>query len=109
MKNKQDVNEFRKLADLLENVELDDNASKEKIYNRLKFKIETGKIHLYEKEKDELDMKKKKWKSLTVSTVAAVCLFGAFSATSFAQGIFGIYFGALPGWKFRDSPLGQRA
>ncbi|KOP81352.1 hypothetical protein ACFFHH_15120 [Cytobacillus solani] len=87
MKDRQDVNEFRELADLLANVELDDKTSKDKIYNRLKFKMETGRIRPYDKKRDELDMKKKKWKSLTVSTVAVVCLLGAASTTSFAQGI----------------------
>ncbi|MGG1660559.1 hypothetical protein [Brevibacillus sp. NRS-1366] len=87
MKDKQDVNEFRDLTNLLANVDLDDKASKEKIYNRLKFKIEAGTIQPNYTKKDEIDMKKNKWKSITVGAVAIVCLTGAFSTTSFAQGM----------------------
>lgn len=87
MKDKQEENEFRDLTNLLATIELDDKASKDNTYNRLKFKLETGKIHPHDGKRDELDMKKRKWKSLTVSAVAIVCLFGAFSTTSFAQGM----------------------
>ena len=87
MKDEQERSDFRDLTRLLEKVELDDKASKDKIYNRLKFKIEAGTIRPDYTKKDEIIMKKNRWKSITVSAVAVICLTGAFSTTSFAQGM----------------------
>ncbi|NRS48611.1 hypothetical protein [Brevibacillus sp. HB2.2] len=85
MKSKHDLDDFRELTDLLTDLELDDATPKVNIYNRLKFKLESGNIQPHEK--DGIYMKMNKWKAATVSAVAVVCLLGAFSTTSFAQGM----------------------
>ncbi|BAH45576.1 hypothetical protein BBR47_45990 [Brevibacillus brevis NBRC 100599] len=85
MKSKHNLDDFRELTDLLTDLELDDATPKVNIYNRLKFKLESGNIQLHEK--DGIYMKMNKWKAATVSAVAVVCLLGAFSTTSFAQGM----------------------
>ncbi|WP_232696607.1 hypothetical protein [Brevibacillus daliensis] len=87
MKNKQDIDEFRDVTNLLTNVELDDTASKDKIFNRLKFKMETGTIQPKYTKTEGIYMKKNKWKSITVSAVIVGLLFSTFSTTSFAQGM----------------------
>ncbi|WP_312110615.1 hypothetical protein [Brevibacillus reuszeri] len=87
MRDEQEHNEFCDLTNLLTNVELDDKASKNRTYNRLKFKIEAGAIKPDFTKKDEIMLKNKKWKSVTVSAIAVICLTGAFSTTSFAQGM----------------------
>ncbi|MBW5469598.1 hypothetical protein GPJ61_17210 [Brevibacillus formosus] len=88
MKSKHDLDDFRELTDLLTDLELDDATPKANIYNRLKFKLESGNIQLHESKKDGIYMKTNKWKAATISAVAVVCLLGAFSTTSFAQEMF---------------------
>ncbi|ASJ55389.1 hypothetical protein BP422_18655 [Brevibacillus formosus] len=85
MKSEHDLEDFRELTDLLTDLELDDATPKANIYNRLKFKLESGNIQLHDSKKDGIYMKTNKWKAATVSAVAVVCLLGAFSTTSFAQ------------------------
>ncbi|WP_242774181.1 hypothetical protein [Brevibacillus parabrevis] len=85
MRNKQDTDEFRELADYLAHVELDDQAARDRIYNRLANKLKAGKIQAKPVEKDEIVMKKSSWKTVAASVAAIVCLTGAFSTTSFAQ------------------------
>lgn len=87
MRSKHNLEEFRDLTNILTNLELDDSASKERIYNRLVFKMQTGTIQPNHTKKGEIHMKNTKWKSLAVSAIAIVCLCGAFSTTSFAQGM----------------------
>ncbi|SMF84220.1 hypothetical protein SAMN05661091_2554 [Paenibacillus uliginis N3/975] len=85
MSKKQDLSEFHDVTNLLTNVELDDNTHKDQIYNRLKFKIETGTIQRFNTKKDGVYMKNNKWKSIAVTAAVMVLLFGTFSTTSFAQ------------------------
>lgn len=85
MKSEHDLDDFRELTDLLTDLELDDATPKANIYNRLKFKLESGNIQLHDSKKDVIYMKTNKWKAATVSAVAVVCLLGAFSTTSLAQ------------------------
>lgn len=87
MKSKHDLDDFRELTDLLTNLELDDATPKASIYNRLKFKLEAGNIQPHDSKKDGISMKMNKWKAVSVSAFAVVCLLGAFSTTSFAQGM----------------------
>ncbi|MDF2678825.1 MAG: hypothetical protein K0R47_15 [Brevibacillus sp.] len=89
MNKKRDLREFREVTDLLTETEIDGNAHKDRIYKRLKFKLEAGTIQKFDtkQEEDGILMRKNKWKSLTVSAVAVVLLCGAFSTTSFAQGM----------------------
>ncbi|WHX30138.1 hypothetical protein [Brevibacillus agri] len=44
MRNKHNTDEFHELARYLTRVELHDEAAKDRIYNRLTYKLETGKI-----------------------------------------------------------------
>ncbi|NQX68552.1 DUF4367 domain-containing protein [Paenibacillus alba] len=62
-----------------------DNVHKERIFNRLKYKMETGKIQLFDLQKDGISMKKNSWKSIAVAAAALVCVGGVFSTTSYAQ------------------------
>ncbi|MCR8641121.1 hypothetical protein NV379_00495 [Paenibacillus sp. N1-5-1-14] len=87
MKNKQGVDEFSDLTDLLTNLEHTDNASKDRIYQRLTLKMRAGTINPNLLKKDDIVMKKKTWKTVTVSAAAVAILSGAFSTTSFAQNI----------------------
>lgn len=85
MKNRQDVDELRDLTNLLANLELNDKASKDRIYHRLAFKMGAGTIQPNFTKKDEIVMKKNKWRTTTVSAMAVAILTVAFSTTSFAQ------------------------
>lgn len=89
MNKKQDLREFRKVTDLLRATEVDGSEHKDRIYKRLKFKLEAGTIQKIDtkQEEDGILMRKHKWKSITVSAVAVIILCGAFSTTSFAQGM----------------------
>lgn len=85
MKNRQDVDEFPDLTNLLTNLELTDKASKDRIYHRLMFKMRSGTIQPNFMKRDEIVMKKNTWKTVTVSAMAVAILTGVFSTTSFAQ------------------------
>lgn len=85
MKNKQDQNDFRQLESLLTNAELDDTGSKDKIFNRLRLKMETGRIQSLDIKKERINMKKTKWVSVAVSAFAVVLFSGVFSSTSYGQ------------------------
>lgn len=89
MNKKQDLREFREVTDLLQRVEVDGNEHKDRIYKRLTFKLEAGTIRKFDSkpEEDGMFMRKHKWKSITVSGIAVIVLCGAFSTTSFAQGM----------------------
>ncbi|MDR0268870.1 hypothetical protein [Paenibacillus sp.] len=85
MKNRQNVDEFRDLTNLLTNLELTDKASKDRTYHRLSFKMRSGTIQPNLMKRDEIVMKKNTWKTVTVSAMAVAILTGVFSSTSFAQ------------------------
>jgi hypothetical protein len=85
MKNRHDINRFSEVTDLLANTEIPDNGSKEKIFNRLTFKMNSGTIQADYTQKDVISMKAKKWKSIAVAAAAIVCFCGALSTTSYAQ------------------------
>lgn len=88
MSKKQGLDEFRKVTDLLRSAEVGTSEQKERIYQRLKFKLEAGTIQTFDaREEDGILMRKHKWKSIAVSAAAVVVLCGAFSTTSFAQGM----------------------
>jgi hypothetical protein len=82
---KMDVRKFSEVTQLLTQVKLDDKASKDRIYNRLTYKMEQGIIKSNYTTKDGIYMKKVNWKSIAVTTGALICLGGAFSTTTFAQ------------------------
>ncbi len=85
MKNKQDIDKFSDLTNLLTNLELTDKAPKDRIYNRLTFKMRSGTIQPNFMKRDEILKKKYTWKTVTVSAMAVAILTGGFSTTSFAQ------------------------
>lgn len=83
--SKEDLSEFSDLTQHLAQVKLDNQLSKERIYNRLTYKMDQGIIQSTTMTKDGINMRKNTWKSIAVTTAALVCLGGAFSTTSFAQ------------------------
>jgi len=85
MKNRQDVDKFSDLTNLLTNLELTDKASKDRIYHRLTFKMRSGTIQPNFMKRDEIVKKKNTWKTVTLSAMAVAILTGGFSTTSFAQ------------------------
>ncbi|SFL77587.1 hypothetical protein SAMN03159341_109246 [Paenibacillus sp. 1_12] len=85
MSKKQDPEQFRNVIDLLANVELTPSSSKDQIFNRVIYKMETGTLQPDYDEKDGISMKKNKWRAAVVIASAVICLSGAFSATSYAQ------------------------
>ncbi|TBL74512.1 hypothetical protein [Paenibacillus thalictri] len=85
MNNKQNTGEFSELADLLANTEMDGSAYRERIFNRLKSKLESGAIQANYIQGSGIHMKKNKWKAVAVSAAAVICLCGIFSTTSYAQ------------------------
>ncbi|QQZ61772.1 hypothetical protein JI735_03235 [Paenibacillus sonchi] len=88
MSKTQDAEHLRKLSELLEHMDLDNSASREKIHHRLIHKMETGSIAAQNLKKDGVFMKKSKWRTGIVVACSVVTLGGAFSATSYAQEMF---------------------
>lgn len=89
MSKRHDLKRFDNVTELLTSVELEDTARKEQMFNRLKFKIETGAIQPNMIKKDDLYMKHKKWKSVAVGALAVICAGGIFSTTSYAHDMLG--------------------
>lgn len=85
MPKKYDLKPFREVTDLLNDVEIDDAFKKEQMFNRLKFKMETGAIQTNYTKKDDIYMRKNKLKSVAVTALAVVCVGGVFSTTSYAH------------------------
>lgn len=85
MAEKYNTDEFDGISRLLENAEVNDEMHKEKIYNGIKFKMETGAILKNNRKKDDIDMKKNFRKSVVIAVMALVCLVGGFSATAYGQ------------------------
>lgn len=54
MNRKSDNNELNQIENLLINTEVDSSKCEEIIFNRLKYKIETGTIKSDDKEKDDI-------------------------------------------------------
>ncbi|MBT2292775.1 hypothetical protein J7E73_27315 [Paenibacillus albidus] len=88
MNKKNDLTAFSKTIELLENAEPDNTTSKERIYNRLVYKLDHGAITPQSGKKDGITMKKSSWRTAVVIGSAVICLGGAFSATSYAQEMF---------------------
>lgn len=57
-KKNDDLTKFSKTIELLENVEQDNTAAKERIYNRLVYKLDHGALELKSEKKDGITMKK---------------------------------------------------
>lgn len=87
-KKNDDLTKFSKTIELLENVEQDNTAAKERIYNRLVYKLDHGALEPKSEKKDGITMKKSSWRNAIVIGSAVICLGGAFSATSYAQDMF---------------------
>ncbi|MEK3916411.1 hypothetical protein [Paenibacillus sp. FSL H7-0331] len=85
MTKKQDIEEFSNLTNLLADTQIEVNPYKDRIFNRLKYKLETGTIQHNDITKDGIYMKQSKWKSIVVIAGAMICLCGVFSTTSYAQ------------------------
>ncbi|MGL4343849.1 MAG: DUF4367 domain-containing protein [Cellulosilyticaceae bacterium] len=81
MNKKSDSNELKQIEALLMNADVGSSKCEERIFNRLKYKIETETINLNEKEKDEPKMKKKFLKPSTVATLTIATLIGGASIT----------------------------
>lgn len=58
MNKKNDLSKFSKTIELLENVEQDNTAAKERIYNRLVYKLDHGALEPKSEKKDGITMKK---------------------------------------------------
>lgn len=85
MDRKYDIDEFDEVCSLLKKTEVHDEMYKEKIYNKIRFKMESGMIQKNNKEKDEIYMKKNLRKSVAITVIAFVCLVGGFSVTAYGQ------------------------
>lgn len=88
MNRKNNLTEFSKTIELLENAEQGSDTSKARIYNRLIYKLDQGAIQPQSREKDGITMKKSSWRTAVVIGSAVICLGGAFSATTYAQEMF---------------------
>ncbi|MNO12193.1 hypothetical protein D3C76_17970 [compost metagenome] len=88
MNKKQDEEHLGKLSELLEHIDVDNSASKEKIYHRLIYKMETASISTHNTKKDGILLKKSNWRTGIVVACSVITLGGAFSATSYAQEMF---------------------
>ncbi|CAG7641858.1 hypothetical protein PAESOLCIP111_04277 [Paenibacillus solanacearum] len=75
------------VAELLETMEFDNSAAKERIFNRLVRSIETGSIQSTNSKKDGVQMMTRKWKTAAATAAAIVLIGGVFSTTSYAQGM----------------------
>jgi|GEM_PF-799492 len=86
MNNKDEHDAFKDVASLLTEAKMNDAAAKERAFNRLKYKLETGTIQKNEK----MDVIRMKNKKLTLSVVAASVMIGfcgVFATTSYAQDV----------------------
>ncbi|MDU7472816.1 MAG: hypothetical protein E7L01_05550 [Paenibacillus macerans] len=88
MNKKNNLTEFSKTIELLESAEQGNDTSKERIYNRLIYRLDHGAINTQSREKDGITMKKSSWRTAAVIGGAVICLGGAFSTTSYAQEMF---------------------
>ncbi|MFB5676754.1 hypothetical protein ACE3NQ_18725 [Paenibacillus terreus] len=88
MNEKNNLTEFSKTIELLENAEQGSDTSKARIYNRLINKLDHGTIKSQSSEKDGITMKKSSWRTAVVIGSVAICLGGAFSTTTYAQDMF---------------------
>ncbi|RRJ63843.1 hypothetical protein EHV15_13575 [Paenibacillus oralis] len=88
MNKKNNLTEFSKTIELLEKAEQGSGTSKERIYNRLIYKLDHEAIQPQSREKDGITMKKSSWRTAAVIGGAVICLGGAFSTTSYAQEMF---------------------
>lgn len=91
MSKKINLDEFREISSLLENADVDDSLSRERIYNRVRYKMETGSIYTDFTEGDKIHMNKNirrnLRKSVAVAVLALVCLVGGLSATAYGKEI----------------------
>ncbi|WP_252236763.1 DUF4367 domain-containing protein [Clostridium sp. CH2] len=81
MNRKADENELKQIENLLMNTEVDSSKCEEIIFNRLKYKIETGTIKSDDKEKDDIYMKNKKIKTSRVAVLTLAILMCSVSVT----------------------------
>ncbi|MFM9282372.1 hypothetical protein [Paenibacillus jiagnxiensis] len=88
MNKKNNLTEFSKTIELLENEEQGSDTSKARIYNRLIYKLDHGAMKPQSGEKDGITMKKSSWRTALVIGSVVICLGGAFSTTTYAQDIF---------------------
>lgn len=88
MNKKHDLTEFSATIRLLEHTEPGSPSSKERVYNRLMFRLENNLTDLPSNTKEVSDMKNRNWKSKIIIASVALCLGGVFSTTSYAQELF---------------------
>jgi hypothetical protein len=88
MNKKNNLTEFSKTIELLENAEQGSDTSKAKIYYRLINKLDHGAIKPQSTDKDGITMKKSSWRTAVVIGSVAICLGGVFSTTTYAQDMF---------------------
>ncbi|WP_051302258.1 hypothetical protein [Salibacterium aidingense] len=79
--NDEDLKEVQRL---LITTEVDEDKHKEKIYNQVKYKMQTETLHNNNQKKDVFFMKKK-MKHIAIVTTVSVCLVGGFSTTTYGQ------------------------
>lgn len=81
MSRKSDRDEFKQIEDLLISTDVESSKYEELIFNRLKYKIETGTIKSNEIEKEDRDMKKKSFKPSKVVTLTLATLICGVTVT----------------------------
>ncbi|MBY6915697.1 DUF4367 domain-containing protein [Clostridium botulinum] len=81
MNRKSDRNKLKQIENLLMNTDIDSSKCEEIIFNRLKYKIETGTIKSDDKEKDDIYMKNKKFKTSRVAILTLAILMCSVSVT----------------------------
>lgn len=87
MAKKQGVDELKEVCSLLENTDVNGEAHRERIYNRLKYRMEAGTIPKYNGKEEGIYMKRNIKKTIAIAALAFVCLTAGFSTTAFGQGI----------------------
>lgn len=87
MEKKPNIDEFGKVCRLLVNADVNDDMHQDRIYNRVRYKMQTGTIPKNNKKEDGIHMKRKIEKSIAIVAATFVCIIGVFSTTAFGQGI----------------------
>jgi len=105
MKNRQDIDKFSDLTNLLTNLELTDKASKDRIYNRLTFKMRSGTIQSNFMKRDEILKKKIYMENCNRKCYGCCYLDRWFFDYLFCTKYDGNYSGTFSGGKYANRPI----
>jgi hypothetical protein len=84
---KYNLDEFHDVSRLLDEADVDDEYCRERIHDRMKFKIESASRQNNFTKGEEIYMKKNKRRSAAVAAALLVCLLGGLSVTAYGQEI----------------------